>query len=102
MATPVFVDLPADTWTKIATNVLQGQVHLVGTGDNNRIAREDGAIVAEHRPALVAVLDVHGLALEAVAILLEDLLFHTGSASCPPYDSHIEVGLGSTGLRQRL
>jgi len=34
MATPTFVDLPADTWTKIATNVLQGQVHLVDNGPN--------------------------------------------------------------------
>jgi hypothetical protein len=34
MATPVFEDLPADTWTKIATNVTQGQVHLIKTGPN--------------------------------------------------------------------
>jgi len=34
MASPVFVDLPADTWTLIATNVTQGQVHLVGTKPN--------------------------------------------------------------------
>ena len=34
MATPVFVALPADTWTKIATNVVQGQVHLVDSGPN--------------------------------------------------------------------
>lgn len=34
MATPVFVDLPADTWTKIATNIAQGQVHLINTSAN--------------------------------------------------------------------
>jgi hypothetical protein len=34
MATPVFVDLPADTWTKIATNEIQGQVHLINTAPN--------------------------------------------------------------------
>jgi hypothetical protein len=34
MATPTFVDLPADTWTKIATNVTTGQVHLVDTSPN--------------------------------------------------------------------
>ena len=34
MATPIFVDLPADVWTKIATNILQGQVHLVLTKPN--------------------------------------------------------------------
>lgn len=34
MATPTFKDLPKDTWTKIATNVTQGQVHLVGTKPN--------------------------------------------------------------------
>ena len=34
MSTPVFVALPADTWTKIATNILRGQVHLVSTKPN--------------------------------------------------------------------
>ncbi len=34
MATPVFVDLPKDVWTKIATNVTQGQVHLIGNKPN--------------------------------------------------------------------
>lgn len=34
MATPTFVDLPADTWTKIATNVTSGQVHLVNNSPN--------------------------------------------------------------------
>ena len=34
MGNPVFVDLPKDVFTKIATNVLQGQVHLVGTKPN--------------------------------------------------------------------
>ena len=34
MATPVFVDLPANTWTKIATNVTVGQVHLVKNSPN--------------------------------------------------------------------
>ena len=34
MATPVFKALPANTWTKIATNVVQGQVHLVDNGPN--------------------------------------------------------------------
>jgi len=34
MATPVFVALPADTWTKIATGILRGQMHLVSTDAN--------------------------------------------------------------------
>ena len=34
MAIPVFVDLPKDTWTKIATNINQGQMHLVDTSPN--------------------------------------------------------------------
>jgi len=34
MATPTFKDLPADTWTKIATDVVVGQVHLVDNGPN--------------------------------------------------------------------
>lgn len=34
MATPTFKDLPADTWTKIATDISVGQVHLVGTAPN--------------------------------------------------------------------
>ena len=34
MATPVFIALPKDIWTKIATNINQGQVHLVDTGPN--------------------------------------------------------------------
>ena len=34
MATPTFVDLPADTWTKIATNISVGQVHLVNNSAN--------------------------------------------------------------------
>lgn len=34
MSTPTFVDLPKDTWTRVALNVLQGQVHLVGTKPN--------------------------------------------------------------------
>jgi len=34
MSTPTFKDLPADTWTKIATDVVQGQVHLVDNGPN--------------------------------------------------------------------
>ena len=34
MSTPTFVDLPKDIWTRIALNVLQGQVHLVGTKPN--------------------------------------------------------------------
>ena len=31
MPTPTFIDLPADTWTKIATDISVGQVHLVDT-----------------------------------------------------------------------
>ena len=34
MSTPVFVDLPADTWTKVATGITGGQVHLVDNGPN--------------------------------------------------------------------
>jgi len=34
MATPTFIDLPADTWTKIATDIAVGQVHLVDTAAN--------------------------------------------------------------------
>ncbi len=34
MATPVFVDLPSNIWTKIATNILRGQMHLVSTAAN--------------------------------------------------------------------
>ena len=34
MATPTFKDLPADEWTKIATNISAGQVHLVDTTAN--------------------------------------------------------------------
>ena len=34
MATPTFVDLPKDTWTKIATDINQGQMHLVSTDAN--------------------------------------------------------------------
>ena len=34
MATPVFVDLPKDTWTKIAENITVGQVHLVDNSPN--------------------------------------------------------------------
>ena len=34
MATPVFVDLPKDTWTRIALNINQGQMHLVSTKPN--------------------------------------------------------------------
>ncbi len=31
MANPVFVDCPADTWTKVATNVVVGQIKRVIT-----------------------------------------------------------------------
>ncbi len=34
MATPVFVDLPSNTWTKIATDIVVGQVHQVDSGPN--------------------------------------------------------------------
>jgi len=34
MSTPTFIDLPADTWTKIATDISVGQVHLVDTAAN--------------------------------------------------------------------
>ena len=34
MGTPVFINLPADTWTKIASDVSVGQVHLVDTAAN--------------------------------------------------------------------
>lgn len=34
MADPAFIDLPSDEWTKIATNVTTGQVHLVNTDPN--------------------------------------------------------------------
>ena len=34
MSTPVFVALPADTWTKIATGIIHGLVHLVDSGPN--------------------------------------------------------------------
>lgn len=34
MGTPTFIDLPADTWTLIATNISVGQVHLIDTAAN--------------------------------------------------------------------
>ena len=34
MSTPAFTALPADTWTKIATNINQGQMHLTDNSPN--------------------------------------------------------------------
>lgn len=34
MANPVITACPADTWTKVATNVYRGQVHLISFSPN--------------------------------------------------------------------
>lgn len=38
MATPVFISLPKDVFTKIATGITQGQVHLVDNSPNSIVS----------------------------------------------------------------
>ena len=55
MATPTFIALPADTWTKIATNITTGQVHLVDNGPNvirSTYIQPTGAAAPANDPAL--------------------------------------------------
>ena len=74
MATPTFIALPADTWTKIATNVLQGQVHLVGTKPNiirqTYIQPTGAAAPADNQALGVPVFE---------GVTSEDIHFKTGA-----------------------
>lgn len=38
MSTPIFMDLTADTWVKVATAVTTGQVHRVKTGPSKYLS----------------------------------------------------------------
>ena len=61
MATPTFKDLPKDVWTKVATNVTVGQVHLISTAANvirSTYIQPTGAAAPADDPALgVPVFD---------------------------------------------
>ena len=55
MPTPVFINLPADTWTVIATNVTVGQVHLINHSPNvvrSAYIQPTGAAAPADDPAL--------------------------------------------------
>lgn len=55
MATPVFIDLTKDVWKKIATNINQGQMHLIDNGPNvirYTYIQPTGAAAPANNPAL--------------------------------------------------
>ena len=59
MADPVLINLPADTWTVVATNVTSGQVHTVKSSKPNvylQTYRETGNPVPIERDEGVPII----------------------------------------------
>ena len=87
MATPVFVTLPKNVFTKIATGITQGQVHLVDNSPNNIVS---------------TYIQPTGAAAPANDVALGVPVFDTGTTETMNFDAAADVYLMPVGEVSRV